>query len=513
MVYDILGNFGQNLLSGGFYQAGALNTLIPQQVQAERGSLNNQNAFYQAQNQFAQSDAVKNNPFMQMLTYQMSPKTSPSDMALRGLAYGMANPNDAQGLAQQFIPKQNQFSLTPSNMAMLYAQRHQMENPDATPMESLDYGFQRANAARTPIQVDPVTKEFYNPASMVGNLNPVAQSNAPKQQALTPTPMPLPVGQRNGYIGNQQTGLQEIPVNQPVLTEVPLDLVEQPQSLEKKQIASGLPKAQFYNKIDAFDRADVDPNNRNNRNNRLNRIDEYATKAPNLQEAIDKLVLGETPTGLIPSWEYFGDNIWKDLFGDASLSNERVQELANIGQLELISNEQSLTNAVEYLQGQGAVSNFERESVQKIGASITSQEGRNAFAIALTKLALDNRVEKDKLFDEYVAEAGADNLPAFGFKSFNDFYRNYTKENRPPAAARISSIMGKSMGQLDETGSALFVDNAQKNIIKNIAYDVKGKSKEDILKVRNLDGAILKTDKGFYKVTDGNVLPIKTQGY
>lgn len=506
MVYDILGNFGQNLLSGGFYQAGALNTLIPQQVQAERGSLNNQNAFYQAQNQFAQSDAVKNNPFMQMLTYQMSPKTSPSDMALRGLAYGMANPSDTQGLAQQFMPKQNQFSLTPSNMAMMYAQEYQMQNPNSTPMQAMDYGFQRANAARTPIQVDPVTKEFYNPANIIGNLNPITQSNAPKQQALTPMQALTPVG-------NRQTGLQEMPVNQSVLTEAPLDLVEQPQSLQQKQIASGLPKAQFYNKIDAFDKVDVDPDNTNNRNNRLNRIDEYATKAPNLQEAIDKLVLGETPTGLIPSWEYFGDNIWKDLFGDASLSNERVQELANIGQLELISNEQSLTNAVEYLQGQGAVSNFEREGVQKIGASITSQEGRNAFAIALTKLALDNRVEKDKLFDEYVAEAGADNLPAFGFKSFNDFYRNYTKENRPPAAARISAIMGRSMGQPDETGSALFVDNAQKNIIKNVAYDVKGKSKEDILKVRNLDGAILKTDKGFYKVTDGNVLPIKTQGY
>jgi hypothetical protein len=490
----------EGLLTGRYYQAGAANTLVPQQVGLQRSEMNNQQSFYDAQDTLARSDPFKSNPFLQMMTYQLSPKMSPSDASLRGLAYGQSPGATQQGLADQFKPT-SMFNMTPSNiMGSIYQEMSQ--DPQFASLPEADkkvLAMQKFydQGGRMP-SYDPSTQERFqyqqNPQPAPQQPWQPPQLNQPPVQ---PQQQPLPPIQQRRMEAQQPQGQ---PTSIEGLTtsgsDMPVDdsmvLAETPITREWN------PKAKA-DEIAAFGKEDI--KNRKDERATLSRLEKNIPLADNV---LKDLVEGKTQTGTVEGLKNILGTSIMDIFGMEALTPDQIEGLTNQQVLERFGSEQSLQNAITFLNGQGSVSDAERALIGRLSTSLNSGELRNAFNTSLAKISMQDEAEKTKAYRKYVNAAGSDILPALGANNFDEYYQaNYA--NKPPVLARISSEIGKNIKGVKELNAT------QQNMVRNAAVDLRGVDKSDPLVNGTLatEGALFIGNKGYGQIVNGKPVMIK----
>lgn len=497
------------LLGGAGFQSGIQNYSAGYNAyDANRNAnleLQNQNQFYQAQDQLANSDPFKSNPFLQMMTRQMSPKLSPSDAALRGLAYGQAMPNDPQGLAKQFQPV-SMFGMTPSNMGLFYMNEGIQQG--MSPEQARDYGYRKANLVNKPPMYDQPSGSYIMPSDIMQNQNPVAQANAPKQQAST--------------IQNS-AGLPPVNVNQPQQIEgmtpqgidMPIES-QQPQYTSDPTIvsgATGLTRLQVKN-LQNYDPVKLQEEIQGSSDEAA----QIEQNLPQLAEVRKALMSDSTNTGALEPFKNLLTGAVEDIFGKGAIDPTSKDSLLNQGLIDFLGTKQGLQGMVTYFVGKGAVSDAEGKKLSKLGVALGDNEFKNIFVGISSELLSEARLQKLQAKQEYIEKAGSPVAPLVTqdgkveAKNWQDYYNKNYKASLPPFTIGFAQKVGDSVDlsrPLTET---------EKVLVRNGAFDIttgdpKSKGEQELRNIaKNTEGLVLKTDKGYYKIMNGQAYELNVGG-
>jgi hypothetical protein len=164
-----------SLLDGSGMQTGFGMSLLPEQTNAQRGEYNAQSNFYNAQDTLARSDPFKSNPFLQMMTYQMSPKMSPSNASLIGLAQSSGQSPD---LLKQFQPQ----NTNPYNDMFKYMQLQNLQQQVQERQNKDTFIPFNANSQPMPDMGGFMPQQFQQPQPIAPTIQPQQMMQAPQQQ-------------------------------------------------------------------------------------------------------------------------------------------------------------------------------------------------------------------------------------------------------------------------------------------------------------------------------------------
>jgi len=512
MVYDF-GISGKDLLSGAYYQQGAANTLVPQQTNVARSELQNQQGFYDAQQQVAQS---QKNPFLQMLAYQMSPKMSPSDASLRGLAYGSGNAE----LAQQFAPASG--GLTPTNMRDSLYQQNIMNGMN--PQSAMVDAAQRVTAMTGSAQWNPQQLQFQQPYPQFygqpqPQYQPQPQVQTQPQQIIRPQPQVQPQPQ---MVTDDTIDMQTQP-----LTEQPI--APQSQYTNDPQLISSLTG---YTPAQVLKMQEYRPDKLNEEIQKLSdETDLLNSNIPQIAEVTRGLMDESIDTGVFEPSKVWVKSLTEDIFGSGALTDAAGKMLQGQGLVNYLGTKLSVQNMQQYYSGKGSFSNAEGARVDTLGVNLKDNEFKNIYVGAASQVAAEARQEKLQAKAEYIKLAGSPTAPlalsdgSKKYSNWQEFYKDNYQTTRLPYTAAIAQKFGQALGiDKDETGgvSAKPLTDKQRLTIKAGAYNLdikptgtqkqKDLAQQEIDKVLNTDDIILQKNNKYYITKGGQFYPLQLGG-
>lgn len=542
MVFD-LGISGKDVLSGAYGQAGAQNASAfsnaYNQRQNDTLALQNQNKFYQAQQNLGQSDPFKSNPFLQMMAYQLSPKMSPSDASLRGLAYGSNNSDIGNMMSPFNGATQDRIAVQNLTQTINPATGKPYSVPEAIQANNQQKSYMH-NYYTPTASGEPLGQTFPSPLPQGQQPQQPQPQNMPPQQPQLRQPSPLQ--QRQIMASGGQPPLGNLPnsgINAPQMaTDNTIDSLDPLQQAFDNNAQSAKPYSQYVSpELDSILQnpsnlegnpnklAMANPNlsvkrildlqqegtkNKNDLEKSANAASDYVNNSvPFLDQIRQDILKGDLKTGRGQDLAVSAKSLMDSIFGQNSLSVDQLKGLDSQNKLEVQKSIDFMGQLKSDVAGTGQFRTAETPYLAGKILELKEPELKNAYITALMseKAERTNTLAQAQL--DYTNAIGDTSLPLQtknGEKvasSFNDV-RNQITKSFPPIGIAVAQ---KITSTYDPSKSWDDYNNVQKAAFTKNAIDAKDLKSiaggSDWIKNPKMEGLIIKAPDGTYLRNNG----------